>query len=117
MRKQGLLQTLMAFAGRVSLARLLVAAAGLHLSVAVAVTVAGRYRLLPNDFDEKGIGISFAADSVGYLNECVALEEMLESGQLSAWMKSDSGLHVKLYSLSFVVLGRIMGRTILSAEP
>jgi hypothetical protein len=117
MGKEGLLQTLMVSAGRVPLSRLLVAAALLHLSLAVAVTVAGRYRLLPNDFDAQGIGISFAADSVGYLNECVALEQMLESGQLSAWTKSDSGLHVKLYSLSFGALGRIMGRTILSAEP
>jgi hypothetical protein len=117
MRKQSYLRNLIASASRVRLSRLLIAAAILHLSLAIAMQVAGRYRLFPNIFNSEGVGISFAADSIAYLKYSDALVHIFEREGISAWLKFDLPLHVKLYSLSYAVTGRVLGRTTLSVEP
>lgn len=78
---------------------------------------AGRYGLLPNNLDRNGIGISFAADSKDYLNYCRWLVNELEAGRFSAWLEIDLGLHIKLYSLSYLAAWRLLGFTVLGAEP
>lgn len=104
-------------AARLPLSRLLIAAAILHLSFAVFLTVAGRYELLPGNLNRDGIGISFAADSKDYLKACRILVEELRTGGLSAWMKFEIGLHIKLYSISYAIFAPVFGFTILAAEP
>jgi hypothetical protein len=117
LRGQISLQNLMASAGRLKLSRLLILAAILHLSFAIIVNVAGRYRLLPGSFNESGIGVSFAADSAGYLKYSMSLVEMLERGDVRAWIKDPTPLHGKLYSLNYAVLWRLSGYNTLSVEP
>lgn len=117
MRKQSSLSRLLAIAAGLSLLRLLIAAAILHLSFTAALMVMGRYAVLPDNLDRNGIGISFAADSTDYLNYCRWLVNKLESTGVSAWLKAEPGLHVKLYSLSYAVTGRWLGYNILGAEP
>lgn len=102
---------------RVRLLRLLILAAALHLSFAIAVNVAGRYRLLPNNFDENGIGISFAADSAAYLDSSIALVNKFKQDGVLAWVKDSAAVHVKLYSLCYVVVGRLTGYNTLGTEP
>lgn len=117
MYKRNSLQNLIASASRVRLPHLLIVAAALHLSFAIAVNVAGRYRLLPNNFDENGIGISFAADSAVYLNASIALVNTFERDGVLVWIKDSAPVHVKPYSLCYIVVGRLTGYTTLGAEP
>ena len=107
----------MATASRIRLSRLLIAAAVLHLSFAIAVNLAGRFKLLPGIFDERGIGISFAIDSSYYLVSSQRLVNTLEGDGIGAWAKDSASLHVKLYSLSYAVMARFSGYNTLGAEP
>ncbi|MBD0372806.1 MAG: hypothetical protein ICV60_18320 [Pyrinomonadaceae bacterium] len=116
MRKQSL-RDLIASAARVRLSRLLIAAATIHLLFAIAINLAGRYRLAPDKLNENGIGISFAADSIDYLQTGVALAKELRQDGVRAWMKDTAPLHVRLYSLSYASLGGLLGYTTLGAEP
>lgn len=117
MRKQSSVRELVATAGGVRLSRLLIMAAALHLSLAIALSFAARQGLLPAHLDARGVGISFAVDSLEYLNESARLVQVLEQEGAAAWARADAALHVKLYSLSQALLGRWLGFTTLSAEP
>lgn len=77
---------------------------------------------MPDVFDKNGIGIKFAADCIGYRAESVSLIDTLTHKGIVAWITAPSEylvnpLHLKLYSLSFAVCGRLLGDNILSAEP
>lgn len=117
MRKQGSLRNLMASASRLRFSILLIAAAVLHVSVTLAVTLSGYYGLAPAHFDARGVGISFAGDSLNYLNHIAAVSSEVERSGTGAWLRSDMALHVRLYSISFALAGRWLGFTVLSAEP
>ncbi|MDQ3816801.1 MAG: hypothetical protein M3362_03790 [Acidobacteriota bacterium] len=105
-----------------NLVRLLAAAAILHLLLVVSIYLAGRWGLWPTTFDANGIGLPFASDCLGYRLEAVSLTEVLTRQGLMAWLTSSSAylinpLHVKIYSLSFLALGPLLGYNILAAEP
>jgi hypothetical protein len=100
-----------------ALARLLIAAALLHVSVTVAVFVAGRYALVPSLFDRDGVASSFASDGRLYMTEVRLLVEDLAACRPGAWLAAPYPLHAKLYSLCFAALGWLFGFTVLSAEP
>jgi hypothetical protein len=117
MRIKGSLHNLMASAAGVRLSRLLMGAAALHLLLALALNWIGRLGLFPNTFDESGIGISFAVDSLEYRKYIIVLVKLLERDGLLAWIKDNTPFHVKLYSLCYAVLGQWLGYTTLSAEP
>ncbi|MDT4898898.1 MAG: hypothetical protein QOH25_3975 [Acidobacteriota bacterium] len=101
---------------KISLKRLLIAALVLHLTIAVATNVIGRLRLLPDTFDTNGIGVGFAIDSESYRREIVGLVETFSQRGLGAGLAAESPLHVKLYSLCFVIFRPLFGFTTLSAE-
>jgi hypothetical protein len=96
--------------------RLVLAAATLHVIIVLGVFLTGRAGILPNTFDEYGIGASFAIDSRSYRLEAEELADFLRQGRMSEW-HANPRLHVKLYSLCFAALDRLLGPNILSAEP
>lgn len=96
---------------------LLLAAAILHLSLAILIALAGLFALLPNLFDENGISGAFAFDSFLYRQKSIGLVDALMRGSFRDWFYAPLPLHVKLYSLSFAVLSPVLGFTMLSVEP
>lgn len=102
--------------------RLLAAAAILHLLLVVSIYLVGRFGLWPKIFDANGIGLAFAADCLGYRTEAVKLTETLMRQGVAPWLTAPSEylvnpFHVKIYSLSFLVAGPLLGYNILAAEP
>jgi 4-amino-4-deoxy-L-arabinose transferase-like glycosyltransferase len=95
----------------------LVVATILHVVVTTSIFLIGRHHLLPNTFDENGIGISFAVDGVAYRNLISDMTSVLKSNGLAAWLNFQTPLHCRLYSLSFAFSGNILGYNILAAEP
>lgn len=96
---------------------LLLAAAIFHLFVSVMIVTAGRFGLLSSVFDSKGVGISFASDSIRYFADVTRLVEVLKAEGLAAWFNSPFPQHTKLYSLTFAALGPLVGFNILAVEP
>ena len=101
---------------QVSLSRLVLAATVLHITFVIGVFLIGRLEIFPNTFDRHGIGISFAIDSKSYRIEAETLADSLRGNNTSEWF-SHPRIHVKLYSLCFFALDRVLGANILSAEP
>ncbi|HSE25578.1 MAG TPA: hypothetical protein VLB68_28195 [Pyrinomonadaceae bacterium] len=101
---------------RLKLFHWLIAAAILHLCLTITVFMIGHFRLLPSIFDEHGIGLPFAMDSVAYRNWASEMVTVWQSQGLSAWFHTQASLHVRLYSISFAALGWLLGHNILAAE-
>ncbi len=97
--------------------RLLVVAAIFHLVVTISVYALGRSAALPGTFDANGIATSFASDGTSYREQAAKLADELAQGQIRNWLSDRSLLHIKLYSISFALLGPWFGSNILSAEP
>jgi hypothetical protein len=97
--------------------RFLAAAAIWHVAFVLAVFVVGRAQIWPETFDRNGIGISFGIDSSNYRVEAQEMAKLIEQGKLRDWTRYNASFHVKLYSLSFALLGRLIGFNILAAEP
>lgn len=98
-------------------AELLFIAAVMHVAMTVTVFMVGRKALLPSIFDTNGTAVSFASDGVAYLDDAATLAQMLRRGELLVWVNSSYAFHLKLYSLSFAVLGSSFGFNIVAAEP
>ena len=98
-------------------ARLLCAAAVLHVVLSVVVYAFGRAAVSPATFDENGVALSFASDGVRYRADAAALGESLRRGDFGAWASADKPFHVKLYAVSFVLFGPLLGYNVLGAEP
>jgi hypothetical protein len=96
--------------------RLLETAALFHVLVAIVVYAVGRFQLLPSVFDQQGIGL-FALDGGVYQLIASALADRLRIGDFSGWLQIQSPFHVRLYSLTFLFPGTIVGHNILAAEP
>jgi hypothetical protein len=94
----------------------LVAAAVFHLVVTFGIFCVGRLALAPRQFDRDGIG-EFARDSRDHQLAAERLVSMLKQGDLKAWVNSNDPLHVKLYSLSVLVVGPLAGNNIVAVEP
>ena len=97
--------------------RLLLAAAVFHLIVSVTITVIGHNQPLPAVFDRNGIAVGIASDGLKVREEAVRRSEDLTRRQWRTWATANSPVYVKLYSLCFATLGRVVGFNILSIEP
>jgi len=97
--------------------RLIVIAAILHVSFALALFVAGRAGVAPRLIDRDGIMGSFAFDSYDYQRGAIETSQLLRSGNLRAWATAAEPLHVKLIALPFALLNPLSGYSPLSAEP
>ncbi|HEY0169492.1 MAG TPA: hypothetical protein VGB98_00450 [Pyrinomonadaceae bacterium] len=96
---------------------LLVAAAVLHVALALGLHWAGRAQLAPSLVDRDGIMGSFAFDSYEYQRGAVRLAEVLRRDGVSAWAAERGPVHVRLISLQFALVGPLLGYGTLSAEP
>lgn len=102
------------------LRRLLLIAALLHITLAIAITVVGKSRLLPNTFDTNGVGVAFALDSVSYREQALYMASLLREGRVRDWINYRAKLatfHARVYSISYVLLGWLLGEGILALEP
>lgn len=97
--------------------RFLAAAAIWHLAFVLGVFAIGNTQIWPETFDRNGIGISFGIDSKFYRVEAEEMAGLIQRGKLRDWINYNAGFHVKLYSLSFALFGRLVGSNILAAEP
>jgi len=97
--------------------RLLVAAMCLHVMLALAIFSVGRAQLAPKYVDRNGIIPSFAFDSYEYQHGAESLVDMLRHGEFMTWTTAGQPVHVKLISISFIILGPLFGSSTLSAEP
>ena len=102
---------------RVTPSQWLIVAAVLHLTLTLTIFLLGHFRLLPNHFDEHGIGISFAIDGVAYRRLAGEMAETLLHRGFLSWLHLQAPLHCRLYSLGFVFPGALLGNNILAAEP
>jgi len=94
----------------------LAAAAIFHLAVTLIVFGVGRFGLLPQQIDQDGIG-QFARDGYLFLDDTEFLAHTLMQDGLKAWLASPLQIHIKAYSISFVLLRPVLGKNILVAEP
>jgi len=95
----------------------LLIAAVFHISVTVSIFIVGHFRLLPNQFDQTGVGISFSIDGVRYREISAQLADALKHDGLAQWRRIDATVHCRILSLSFVFPGSVVGYNILAAEP
>jgi hypothetical protein len=87
----------------------------LHLVFATFVCLAGKWALLPEKFNENGLLLM--KDNLDYHAELVSLVNKLRSDGFPAFARTPSSPQVKIYSLSFYLLGPLFGDTMMSAEP
>ena len=100
--------------------RLLLLAAVLHITLAVVLTVVGKLKVDPRTFDNNGVGIAFALDSVAYRDEALKMAALLREGKFRDWANYRAPLatfHSRIYSISYALLGRVLGEGILGVEP
>ena len=97
--------------------KLLLAAAVLHITLALGLFWAGRMQLAPGFIDRDGIVASFAFDSFEYQRDALRLVEVLRQRGVTAWAREPELVHVKLISILFALLGPLIGYGPLTAEP
>ncbi|HSK62660.1 MAG TPA: STT3 domain-containing protein [Pyrinomonadaceae bacterium] len=97
--------------------RWLLLAGAIHITLTLAVFLAGHFQLLPNVFDQHGAGLLFAIDATSYRALSSQLANELQTNGIDAWLAIKAPLHCRLYSILFASIGRILGHNILAAEP
>lgn len=97
--------------------RWLLLAGVIHITLTLAIFLAGHFQLLPNVFDAHGTGLRFAIDATSYRTLSSDLAIVLQANGLDAWLAIKAPLHCRLYSILFATLGRFLGHNILAAEP
>jgi hypothetical protein len=97
--------------------RYLILAAAIHIALTTAIFLIGHFRVLPNTFDENGIGITFAIDGKTYNQVAIDLVNAWKTNGFMAWWETKAPLHSRLHSLSFMIFGSVLGYNILGAEP
>ena len=97
--------------------RWLLLAGAIHITLTLAVFLAGHFQLLPSVFDVHGTGLTFAIDATSYRTLSSELANALQTNGPSAWLAIKAPLHCRLYSLLFATIGRVLGHNVLAAEP
>ena len=95
----------------------LILAAAIHIALTTTIFLIGHFHVLPNTFNENGIGITFAIDGKSYHQVAIDLVDQWKINGFLAWLKTKAPLHSRLHSLSFMIFGWLFGYNILSAEP
>src|SRR2546421_7128114 len=116
MQKPAKTRSLSARRRRVNLGFLIVAAAVLHISVALTVFAIGKYQVFPSQIYPDGIG-RFASDGISYEGQVVELSNIVRSEGVRAWATWPTQLHVRLYSIPLAVMSRWISFNILTIEP
>jgi 4-amino-4-deoxy-L-arabinose transferase-like glycosyltransferase len=95
----------------------LLLAGAIHITLTLAIFLAGHFQLLPNVFDSHGTGLRFAIDATSYRTLASQMATELQTNGIDAWLAIKAPLHCRLYSILFATLGRCLGHNILAAEP
>src|SRR5881394_2015633 len=96
---------------------LLLLAAILQLTVVLGLFTMGRLGVAPDKIDDHGLLRKGVRDARDYDRDASQSVEILKQSGVRAWLFARYNAHVKLYSLSYLVLGPLVGNNILSAEP
>ena len=97
--------------------RFVLLAAAIHIILAITIFLIGHFHVFPSTFDHNGIGLTFAIDSTTYQRVASELAGELQHHGFRGWLNAKAPLHSRLYSVSFAILGRVVGHNILAAEP
>jgi 4-amino-4-deoxy-L-arabinose transferase-like glycosyltransferase len=97
--------------------KLLLLAGAIHVALTTAIFMIGHFRVLPNTFNENGIGITFAIDGKTYNRIAGDLVSEWKINGFMAWLETKAPLHSRLHSVSFMIFGGLFGHNILGAEP
>ena len=97
--------------------RWLLLAGVIHITLTLAIFLAGHFQLLPTVFDSHGTGLRFAIDATSYRTLSSQLATELQTNGIDGWLAIKAPLHCRLYSILFVSIGRVLGHNILAAEP
>lgn len=100
----------------ITLRRWLLIAAVFHVLLTLAVYLTGYLHLMPGSFNEQGIGLSLAPDGLLYQRLSADMADMLRRGEFRSWLNFQTPFHCRLYSLTFVLPGSLIGYNILAAE-
>jgi hypothetical protein len=96
---------------------LLFLAAILQLTLVLGLYTMGRLAVSPKQIDEHGLLTSVFADTQIYQPQATDAVETLKHSGIKAWLLFPADAHVKLYSLSYLVFGPLVGNNIVGAEP
>jgi 4-amino-4-deoxy-L-arabinose transferase-like glycosyltransferase len=97
--------------------RWLLVAGALHVALTTTIFVIGHFQLMPSAFDPNGIGLTFAIDGATYRRLASEMATHEAAYGISPWLEIKAPLHARLYSIAFVIFGRLVGHNILAAEP
>src|SRR4026209_1056349 len=97
--------------------RYLLLAGVIHVALAAGIFLIGHFHLLPNHFDESGIGLTFAIDGTSYKRVATGLVEEWQTNGFRAWLAASAPLHSRFHSLSFKLFGGVLGFNVLGVEP
>ncbi|HET6979604.1 MAG TPA: glycosyltransferase family 39 protein [Pyrinomonadaceae bacterium] len=97
--------------------KFLILAGVIHVALTTAIFLIGHFRVMPNSFNEEGIGITFAIDGKTYHAVAVNLVNEWKTHGFTTWLETKAPLHSRLHSLSFMIFGPLFGYNILSSEP
>ena len=97
--------------------RWLLLAGAIHITLTVAIFLAGHFQLLPNHFNQHGTGLTFAIDGESYRELSSQLATEWQTNGFAAWLAAKAPLHCRLYSILFATIGRVLGHNVLAAEP
>jgi hypothetical protein len=95
----------------------LLLAGAIHITLTLAVFLAGHFQLLPNVFDPHGTGLRFAIDATSYRTLASQMATEWQTNGTGAWLAIKAPFHCRLYSISFATIGRVLGHNVLAAEP
>src|SRR6185503_8195570 len=68
--------------------KLLLLAGAIHVALTTAIFLIGHFRLLPNTFNENGIGITFAIDGKTYNQVAIDLVRQWKANGFIAWIET-----------------------------
>jgi 4-amino-4-deoxy-L-arabinose transferase-like glycosyltransferase len=87
------------------------------VALTTIVFLIGHFQLMPGAFDQNGIGLTFAIDGATYRRLASEMATHWQTYGLSPWLDIKAPLHCRLYSVSFAIVGRVVGHNVLAAEP
>jgi len=94
---------------------LLYCAAFFHVFCVILIVIVGNSNWIPGLFTEQGIG-TFNIDNIYYQRQVEWFVDVINQNGWEAYFSFPADFHVKLYSLSFLLLNPLFGFTIIAAE-
>ena len=94
---------------------LLAIGAVLHIFVVILIVVIGNTNWIPGLFTDQGIG-TFNIDNLPYIVQVESLVELIDKYGWGIFFGHAAELHIKLYTISFVLLSPLVGFSVIAGE-